>query len=149
MKAISVQCSGFTLLEVLLSVAIIGIMAGISVPVYQSLQVRNDLDIGATAVTQSARRAQILAQASDGDIGWGVYIQSGFITLFKGASYATRDNVYDEVFDLPVSITPSGMSEIVYIKFTGMPQAVGTVTLTSNANETRTISINAKGTISF
>lgn len=140
---------GFTLLETLLSIAVISLIAGIGVPVYQSFQVRDDLDISTTTIVQSARRAEILAQASDGDTSWGLHIQSGNIVLFKGASYATRDSSYDEIFDLPTSILPSGLSEIVYAKFTGMPQTTGAITLTSNANETRIITINAKGTVSF
>ncbi|KKT34575.1 MAG: hypothetical protein UW24_C0026G0001, partial [Parcubacteria group bacterium GW2011_GWA2_44_12] len=35
--------AGFTLIEVLLSITAIAIIAGISIPVYQSFQNRNDL----------------------------------------------------------------------------------------------------------
>jgi len=133
----------------MLSIAAIAIIAGIGIPVYQSFQVRNDLDIAATTVAQSMRRAQVLSQASDGDTSWGVKIQSGSIVLFKGASYAARDSSFDEVFDVPGSITPSGLSEIVFAKFTGFPVGAGAATLTSNTNETRTISINARGTVSY
>jgi len=139
----------FTLLEVMLSLAAIAVIAGISLPVYQSFQVRNDMDIAATTIAQSCRRAAVLAQASDGDTSWGVRIQSGSITLFKGASYVTRDATFDEFFSMPTSITPSGLSEIVFAKFTGMPTATGTTTLTSSINENRTISINAKGMVSY
>jgi prepilin-type N-terminal cleavage/methylation domain-containing protein len=141
--------AGFTLLETLLSIAIIGLIAGMGVPVYQSLQVRNDLDIGVTTIAQIARRAQLLAEASDGDSNWGVYISSGVIVLFKGINYVARDATYDEIFSLPTSITSSGTSEFVYEKFTGLPQITGSVILTSNTNETRTITINEKGTVSF
>jgi prepilin-type N-terminal cleavage/methylation domain-containing protein len=140
---------GFTLLEVLLSVSLISVIAGVSIPIYQSFQVRNDLDIATTSTVQILRRAQVLSQASDGDISWGWQIQSGSMTLFKGVSYVARDVAYDEVFDVPTSITPSGVSEIVYTKFTGLPSVTGTVTLTSNTNETRSITINAKGTASY
>lgn len=133
----------------LLSISLITIIAGISVPVYQSFQVRNDLDIATTTLAQSLRRAEVLAQAVDGDISWGVSIQSGNITLFKGTSYAARDTALDEVFDVPTSIAPSGVSEIVFAKFTGLPTSTGTITLTSNINETRAITINAKGMVSY
>lgn len=133
----------------LLSIALITVIAGMSVPIYQSFQVRNDLDIAAVTTAQTLRRAEALAQAVDGDISWGVNIQSGSVTLFKGTSYAARDTAFDEVFDVPTSITPSGLSEIVFTKFTGLPASTGTITLTSNINETRSITINAKGMVSY
>ena len=141
--------AGFTLIEVMLSVAAIGIIAGISIPIYQSFQVRNDLDIATVEIAQSARRAQTLSQAVDGDTSWGVKIQSGSMTVFKGISYVARDSTFDELFDVPTSITPSGISEVVFAKFTGLPQTTGTITLTSNTNETRNVTINQKGMVSY
>lgn len=141
--------AGFTLLEVLLSVAIIALIAGLGTPVYQSFQTRNDLDVAANTVAQSLRRAQVLARASDGDTTWGVDVRSGGTTVYKGPSYAARDSTLDELFDVPTSITPSGIGGTVFSKFTGLPQTTGTITLTSNANETRTITINEKGTITY
>lgn len=140
---------GFTLLEVMLSIAAIMIIVGISIPIYQLFQVRNDLDIATVEIAQSARRAQALSQAVDGDISWGIKIQSGSIVVFKGASYAVRDTTFDEVFEVPASITPSGISEVVFAKFTGLPETTGTITLTSNTNETRNIIINQKGMIDY
>lgn len=140
---------GFTLVEILLSVATVAIIAGISVSTYQSFQVRNDLSIAATAVAQSLRRAQMLSQAVDGDTSFGLKIQSGSIVVFKGISYASRDISFDEQFDVPSSITPSGLSEIVFTKFTGMPNTAGTIIFTSSINETRNITINQKGMVDY
>lgn len=140
---------GFTLLEILLSVAAIAVIAGISIPIYQSFQVRNDLDIAATTYAQTLRRAQILAQAVDGDMPWGVNIIAGSITLFRGTSYLARESTLDEVFNIPAGITPSGVTEVVFTKFTGLPQTTGALLLTWNTNETRTITINSRGTVSY
>ena len=140
---------GFTIIEVMLSLAVIAIILGVSTPIYQSFQVRNDLDIAATTIAQSMRRAQALSQAVDGDTTWGVDVRSGSITVYKGASYATRDTTFDELFDMPTSITPSGLGGAVFTKFTGLPQTTGTITLTSNANEVRNITINSKGMVSY
>lgn len=140
---------GFTFIEILLSMAAVGIIAGVSLPLYQSFQVRNDLDIATVEIVHSFRRAHILATAVDGDSSWGVYVHSGSITLFKGPNYAARDAGFDEVFEVPASIVPSGISEVVFARFTGVPQTTGTITLTSTTNELRTITINAKGMVNY
>jgi len=133
----------------MLSVAVIGIITGISAPVYQSFQNRNNIDIAAASVAQSLRRAEVLATAVDGDVAWGVDIRPGSITLFKGSSYAGRDTAFDEVYDFPQSITSSGLAQVVFARFSGAPQTTGTITLTNSNTETRTITINAKGTITY
>lgn len=141
--------TGFTLLEVLLSVGLITILAGLSMPVAQRFQVQNDMTIASTTIAQNLRRAQLESQAVDGDSTWGVKIQSGSIVMFQGASYASRIATYDELFDLPTSITPSGLGEVVFAKMTGLPQSTGTVTLTDNAGVVKAIVVNSKGTINY
>ncbi len=139
---------GFTLLELLLSVAIISLLAGLSLPVYRTLLTKNDLDIAAVSIAQSLRRAQILSQSVDGDTSWGVKAQSGNITLFKGSSFTARDTNVDETFDMPTTIGVSGTTEIVFAKFTGLPQTTGTINI-STESDTRSVSINEKGTVSY
>lgn len=137
------------MIEMLLSIAIISLITGIGTPVYQSFQNRNELDVAAVTFAQSLRRAQVLARSSDGDTSWGVAVLSSSITLFKGASYASRDTDYDELSTMSDGITITGTSEYVFDKFTGLPTTTGTLTLTSVNNETRDITINDKGTISY
>lgn len=145
-----ISSSGFTLLEVILTVAIIGILTGLSVPVYRQLQLRNDVDVALNTAVQSLRRAQVLSQSVDGDVSWGLKVNSGSdITLFKGSSFALRDVSYDEVFELPSSITASGATEIVFTKFSGHPSTTGNMTLTSADNDTRQLTINSKGMIEY
>ena len=140
---------GFTLLEVLLSIALIAVLVGMSIPIFQSFQNKNDLDIAATVTVQNLRRAQVLAQAMDGDTSWGTHLQSGSIVLFKGTSWTGRDSNYDEVFEISPSLVLSGLSEIIFGKFSGVPQATGNITLTSVNNDARTITINSKGAIGY
>lgn len=139
---------GFTLLEVLLSVAIIGILAGLSIPVFRTMLTKNDLDIATVTTAQTLRRAQILSQAVDGDTSWGLKVQSGNITLFKGTSFATRDNNFDETFEMPNTIGMSGTIEIVFAKFTGFPQTAGVINL-STASDSRSVTINEKGMVDY
>jgi len=146
-KSIMSYNKGLTLIEILLSLAIIGLIAGFSAPVYQSFMVRNDLDIATGAVAQVLRYAQTQSQAMHGDSSWGVHIGGGNITLFKGASYASRDTDYDEETSVPSTISASGLTEIVFDVLTGAPQSTGTLTLTSVNGDTRIIFVTSKGVV--
>ena len=140
---------GFTLLEVLLTIAIIGILAGAAAPVFQALQNRNDLDIALTTTAQSLRRAQLLAQAVANDTTWGVKVRPGFIIIFQGPNFINRNTNFDEEFTMSSSLTFSGVSEFVFSKFSGLPQNPGTLILTTTNNESKSLNLNAKGTISY
>ncbi|KRT67513.1 MAG: hypothetical protein XU08_C0002G0058 [candidate division WWE3 bacterium CSP1-7] len=140
---------GFSLLEVLLSVTLIGVIGAFGAPLYLRLQVKNDLDLAAVSVAQSWRRAQVLTQVVEGDSVWGVRVQSGGITLFKGASYAARDSSYDEVFAMPTAISPSGLLETTFSKVFGRAQTTGTMTLTSLNGEAHALTINAYGMVQY
>lgn len=140
---------GFTIIEMMLSVSIIALLAGLSLPVYNSFQTRNELDSTALALVSSLRRAQIYARGAQNDLQWGVRVQSGAITLFRGNVFASRDTAYDEVTTLPPTMAVSGTSEVIFTKLTGLPAAAGSTTLTAANNETRTVTINAKGMVSY
>lgn len=141
--------NGFTLLEVLLVISVIALLSGLAIPFLSAVQKRTDIDLAVGTTVRLHRRAQQLSQGMQGDSSWGVRVQSGSITLFKGLSYAARDASLDEVFQLSPSIVPTGVQEIVYAKFTGFPQATGTLILTAGSDETRTVSVQSKGTISY
>lgn len=140
---------GFTLLELMLSMAIITILAATSVPVYETFTRRNDLDLTTQSIVSSIRRAQTYARASHGNDAWSVNIQSGVATLFKGTNFATRDATQDETVSIPGSVTMGGLSEIQFAAFTSTPNTTGSITLTSTANDARTITVNAKGMVSY
>lgn len=141
--------AGFTLVEMLLSVALISIITGLSIPVYQTFVNRNDLDIATQILTASLRRAETYARAVRSDNSWSVEIQSSSITLFQGTNFAGRNTGFDETSSLPGSVTPSGLGEIQFTKFTAIPNTTGTITLTSNTSDTRTVTINAKGMVTY
>ncbi|MBI3495149.1 prepilin-type N-terminal cleavage/methylation domain-containing protein [Candidatus Berkelbacteria bacterium] len=147
---------GFSLIEIVLTIALIGLIAGISIPVYRELQQRNDLNVGVNTIVHDLRRAQLLAQSVQGDQNgnadsgkWGVHIGSDTITLFKGASFGQRDTSFDEASSVPVSVKSTCGTDIVFEKFSGLPLSSGTITVTSHNNETHAITISPKGTIKY
>lgn len=139
---------GFTLLEVILVTAVITVLAAIAVPVYSRLQVRNNLDVATNTSVQTLKRAQLLAQAVDGDSSWGIKLQQSNITMFKGVSFDVRDTNFDEVYTFS-GVTPSGVSEVVFSKLLGTPNATGILTLTSSDNEIQTITIGSYGQLEY
>jgi prepilin-type N-terminal cleavage/methylation domain-containing protein len=140
---------GFTMIEVLLSVIAITIIAGITIPLHLSFSSRTDLSVATTTVVNTLRRAQTLSAAIDGDDSWGVKVQTGDVIIFKGSSFALRDNSYDELYDVSEGISFTGISEVVFSKFEGLPNTTGTITLTSTTNNSKDVTINPKGTISY
>jgi len=140
---------GFTIIELLLVIALMAVASVIAIPAYIDFQSRNDIDTAEVTFAQSVRRAQQLSMAVDSDTNWGVIAQSGQITIYKGSSYVSRDVNFDENFDLSSAITPSGTTEYNFSKVFGVPGSAGTVTFTGNNSEQRTVNVNAKGVVNY
>ncbi len=140
---------GFTIIEVLLSVVLLSMIAGMSVPFTRIFLERNDLDQTTMTLAQTFRRAQFMSIAQDGDSAWGVKVTPSAILLFKGASYVTRDQLLDESTSIVPSIQFSGLDEVVFQKGTGIPSTTGTSTFTARSNEIRNVTINQKGMVNY
>ena len=140
----------FTLIEILLVVIILTVLTGSAIPISINFYKTQQLDINVKGVVQSLRRAQLKAISIESDSIFGVYLTDDSYTLFKGSSFNTRDISYDEVFDLPQVITVSGIQEIAFSKFEGVPIGglTGNIILNSNGNS-RIININEIGRINL
>jgi hypothetical protein len=95
------------------------------------------------------REAGFFSETMKEDSQWGVNMATSTITVFKGATYATRDTTWDETYTFPPSITLSGIAQEVYTKNSNTPATTGTITLTSTFYDTRTITINADGILDY
>ncbi len=137
------------MLEIALSVSILGMIFGMTIPMYRIFSVRNDLDIAVSTLVQDYRRAQMLSMIADGDSMWGVHVATGSILIYKGSSYVTRDESLDENTEIPTSIVVSGLTNVTFNKQTGLPQSTGTTTFTSITNEARNVTINQKGMVDY
>lgn len=142
------RLSGFTLMEMLLVIAILTIVLAIGTPVYMSLSNTNQLDVATNILAQDLYQAQVNSRAQAEDSQWGVAVQDQAITLFKGSSYAARDSGRDVVYQLPSSIHLSGTNQVVYSQLYGLPTAGGSFGLT-DANGSRTVTVNNKGMVQY
>ncbi|MBI2444722.1 MAG: prepilin-type N-terminal cleavage/methylation domain-containing protein [Candidatus Magasanikbacteria bacterium] len=143
------RARGFSLVELMLTVALIALLAGITLPVYRSYQTNSDRQRVAASLASRLRRAQTLATAVAGDSSWGVAVATGTITVFKGVDYANREAAFDEITDLPRQLTFSGLSEVVFARFSGAPLTTGEIRLTSSDGGAVSLTINSQGMISY
>jgi prepilin-type N-terminal cleavage/methylation domain-containing protein len=141
---------GFTIIELIISMAVFAIVAVVAFPSYYAFQTNADFNAGFYTVVDTARRAQELSRAVDGGSGWGIVILSNHeVVLFRGSSYALRSSSSTQIFTIPLDVTSSGMSEMDFSDFFGYPIATGTITISVPGGTSRVMTINTKGTISF
>ncbi len=140
--------SGFTLIELMLTVGILSILLMISAPVIGRYVLRNDVDVVSNIITQDLYRAQSLARNGENDGKWGVYVQNGSITVFQGNSYATRNTARDEVYTFSSSITFTGQKEYVFEKFSGKVLVPGSITVV-NASDNKVITVSSQGVVDY
>lgn len=139
---------GFSLIEVLLVVAMVAILAMVGAPIYQSLQVSNELDVATNTLVQDLYRAQSLSRNVASDDSWGVAVNGHTITLFRGANFASRAGGADENYQVPSSVTISGINQITYTKLSGLPGSTGSFTL-SGGGKSRSVTVNSKGMVEY
>lgn len=143
------RAMGFTLLEMLISVTIIGMLVGVSAPVYESFVRQNDLNLATQGIATMIQRAETYALGNNTDSVWSVELLPASVILFQGTSFASRNTNYDETYPIPGSITLSGLTEIQFAKLTALPNTTGAITLASTTLDTNTITLNAKGVVDY
>ncbi|MFA4846171.1 MAG: type II secretion system protein [Patescibacteria group bacterium] len=139
---------GFTLIELTIVLAIMLMLSAIVGSLSSNTLPKSQLHSESSALVQSLRRAQALSIAGKHDTLWGVHLTGTTMTLFAGATYATRDTQHDQVRTFPSGITVSGLTDVVFQALTGETSNTGTITLTADAtSETETITVNARGLV--
>lgn len=139
------KSSGFSLIELILVISIIGIIAGTTIPIGSSFLARNYLHNKTNELMTSLRNAQINSLAGKQNGQWGVYVGNDQIVLFQGASFASRDQVFDQSFSIPASVSISS-GEIVF-DINGLPNQSISFNLSTNTGDSRTVSVNQLGAV--
>lgn len=136
-------------MEILLSVALIGILTGVSIPIYLSFQTKNDVDITTNTLISALNQAKVRSQAGEGDDQWGVKVDADQLTLFKGGNYSARDSSFDEVYIIKGNISFQDTPEIVFERRSGELSTSYSITIAGPFSESRTVTVNEKGTIDY
>ena len=133
LAAKSTKRSGFTFIELLLTMGVMGIIAGVATPTYRNYKIRSDLYLARDVVLQALYRARLLSQSGEFDDEWRYEINEGIV--FKGSDFDTRDPNYDELFTLPNSVVPTGIQEVAFERINGAPSPDGDIVLQSLSGE--------------
>jgi len=130
-------------------VAIIVIISGLGLFVgldfYKTFALNSERDIVVGIIMKSRNKAANNFNESP----HGVYVDVSGYTIFQGATYASRDQSYDEMIKRNSVVTASGLQEMVFEQLSGgLTTAEGDITL-SNGAKSVTISMNNEGRINW
>ena len=143
--------SGFTFIEVLVVIAVLGILATITVSSFSDYAARQQHSSEINDVIRSVIEQRSRALAALNDTEHGVYASTSIITMFEGTTYSAGTGTNRSVTLLYTTATSSFSNGLLYISFakiTGEPSATGTIQLYSQRlQSTATITIYASGLI--
>jgi prepilin-type N-terminal cleavage/methylation domain-containing protein len=138
---------GFSLIELLLVVAIVAVLGAGSASFYSRFIVQNDVAVTRDQLVAALRKAQTYSMVGKRASPWGVHYTTGTITLYQGPSFALRNSAVDEKISVRSTILLSGLTEINFARMSGIPSAMPTITISGNA-DTKSVTVNAVGAIS-
>lgn len=136
-------------MEVLLSMALLAVVAGLSIPVFQKLFTQTGEREVVSSVVRSMYRAKVLSEAMAEDSAWGVNVTSNQIVVYKGASFGSRDSSFDEVTNLSITAGVTGFSDISFLKGEGVPNQTGSMTISISGGDSHIITVNEYGSVSY
>ena len=119
---------GFTLMELLVVIGLIAFFGVLVTPYGISFYDEVTLEESEAMLSQNLKKCQSRAIAGKEDSDWGVKIRpddqecDNCYVVFKGASYDTRDEDFDQVFKMTSEINLNGVTEVVFEKGTGIPE---------------------------
>ncbi|MFC1656540.1 Tfp pilus assembly protein FimT/FimU [Patescibacteria group bacterium] len=143
---IKIRC-GFTIVELLLSVAIISIIFGLSIPFYQTFYINSGYNTAISDIRQNIYRAEARARNSEQDSIWSLRIQNNNIYIYLGNDFANRNSEYDEIIEIAGSVTIEDIPDIHFAKLSGIPNESTDIVINSISQKSKTISINSQGGI--
>lgn len=147
--------SGFTLIEMVLVIALVAIMLVLMIPVSRQFQVSALLTSETAALVADLRRSQAAAVAGANDSAHGVHFDptpTDRWVLFRGNTYvqgAPENEVHalPSVLDITTVTLTGGGQDILFTERRGMTGNSGLISLRAPNGETRTVSVNGRGVV--
>jgi len=139
---------GFTLLEVLLVIAILAIVTSVSIPSYGKFINMNSINTQVNELRKNIRLAQQQAEAGKYNSNHGVHFTTSSYTLYTGENYSSRNQNKDKTYPLNKRMEITKYFDLNFYRDTGKPSATGTIILKNKINKKSTgIKINEHGLV--
>lgn len=143
--------SGFTLLEILIVVAILAILVTVGTGVYRSLARRVEFDEARSIFVADLKQARAASMSGESGLTWGIHVQNSTddtYALFSGATYAS--GTISATTTLPTAVAWTSpvegtSTDIIFSRITGTTTGA-TIDMTSEG-VTQTITVTALGHI--
>jgi prepilin-type N-terminal cleavage/methylation domain-containing protein len=151
---------GFTVIEIVIVIALIGIVTAVSAPFLSDALTRKDLDSYAAEAMDGLREAQSSVMSGRNNARFGVHFEAAKFVFFQGAAYnpVDTDNVIHALAGdatiTSVTLSPggacvvatgSGNCDVHYINHRGTPTESGTIVFTGDGGQLKTVTVGAAG----
>lgn len=136
--------AGFTLVEIILVIALMGLIVGLTVPFMNDYYAKQQLYSFTDEVVANLRRAQNKAIIGEGNTNWGIVWHNNYYAIVQDPENL---NTEIDVLNYPENIIVSG-SNVSFNRLTGKINTAIIININSTTtNEQRQITINTQGTI--
>jgi prepilin-type N-terminal cleavage/methylation domain-containing protein len=138
---------GFTMIEIMISLAILALIVGVSAISFANFSRKSALDASATALATALREARAKTLASVGSDQYGVKVDGDRFTLFRGASFSSSTPGNSEFLFAGQVRASSSPNVFVFRKVTGNAGSSGMIELylTGSPTTKKTIQVEPTG----
>jgi len=155
MESMKTKNKGFTIIELVLVIVIMGILLGLAGIYYNNSQLRADINSQANNIVHYLRLAQSNAVSGLNGVNHGIHFESSFYVTFEGDAY-DQNSPQNFRMDLPATMTINSIalngsgSDVIFQKGNGETEEYGSISLNSaQIGKTIPITITAIGTINY
>lgn len=143
---------GITIIELLIVLAVIGIMLGVATPQFYKMRENQVLKSAVQNVLSSVDKARSQTLASLNSSQYGVHFETEKIIIFTGISFVPNA-ASNETINITAPATISNVAlgagspttgSIYFNRLSGSPSTTGTITI-STTNYSKTITISGAG----
>ncbi len=136
---------GFTLIELAITIGILGLLLAIAIPSYATLRNHIALSNYTDEIVSALRTAQNNAMVSQGGVAHGLHLETNRYCEFAGTSFSGCASPY---YSLSGGIKiSSGTGNIVFARFSGMVAAQVNIVLQASGTTNKTITVETSGKI--